>query len=54
VSVRHLLARGADPALTDEQGHTALDLCGPEHRHLPNPGHDEVAAILAPRTPDRP
>lgn len=45
-SVRHLLARGADPTLTDDDGLTALELCGPEHRYLPSPGHDEVAAIL--------
>lgn len=35
-SVRHLLARGADPALTDHHGRTALDLCDDA----------EVAALL--------
>jgi ankyrin repeat protein len=50
-SVRHLLARGADPALNDEDGHTALDFTGPELAYTRNPGHDEVAAILAPLTP---
>ncbi len=37
-SVRHLLARGADPTLTDDDGLTALELCGPDHRYLPGPG----------------
>lgn len=46
-SVRHLLARGADPTLTDDEGRTAFDLCRPEHRYQSGPGHDEVAAILA-------
>jgi uncharacterized protein len=45
-SVQRLLSHGADPQLTDEQGHTALDLCQPGHRYLDNPGHDEVDAIL--------
>lgn len=49
-SVRHLLARGADATLTDDHGRTALDLCAPEHRYMSHPGHDEVAAILAPLT----
>lgn len=52
-SVRHLLARGADPTVTDEEGHTALDTCSPAHRYMNHPGHDEVAAILAPLTPQR-
>lgn len=49
-SVRHLLARGADPTLTDDDGLTALELCGPDHRYLPGPGHEQVAAILTPLT----
>jgi ankyrin repeat protein len=43
--VRHLLHRGADPTLKDDDGHTALTLCQ-EHRYEPGPGHDEVAAML--------
>lgn len=50
-SVRHLLACGSDPTLTDDDGLTALELCGLDHRYLPGPGHDEVAAILSPLTP---
>lgn len=50
-SVRHLLVRGADPALTDDEGHTALDLAAPELAYVHGPAHDEVAAILAPLTP---
>jgi len=53
-SVRHLLARGADPTLKDDNGRTALDLCRSVHPSLPNPGHDEVAAILAAPTPSPP
>lgn len=52
-SVRHLLARGADPTLVDGDGHTALDLCGPELRYMDRPSHDEVAEILRPLTPKR-
>lgn len=47
-SVRHLLARGADPTLKDDDGLTAMELCGPEHRSA---GHYEVATILTPLTP---
>jgi uncharacterized protein len=49
-SVRHLLARGADPSLEDHDGHTALDLTGPDLAYMRNAAHDEVAAILAPLT----
>jgi ankyrin repeat protein len=49
-SVRRLLEHGADPDLRDEHGRTALDLCQPAHRHLENPGHDEVDLILRPLT----
>jgi ankyrin repeat protein len=49
-SVRRLLEHGADPNLRDDQGRTALDLCQRAGRHLDNPGHDEVAAILRPLT----
>jgi ankyrin repeat protein len=45
-SVQRLLSHGADPQLTDEHGHTALDLCQPGHRYLDDPEHDEVDAIL--------
>jgi ankyrin repeat protein len=48
-SVRHLLDRGADPTLTDHEGHTALDLCQGEQLHQPSPAHDQVAALLTPR-----
>jgi ankyrin repeat protein len=51
-SVRHLLACGADPALSDEDGRNALDLTGPDLAYMRNPAHDEVAAILAPLTPN--
>jgi ankyrin repeat protein len=47
-SVRHLLDRGADPTLADDEGHTALDLCQGEHRDHPTPAHDQVAALLTP------
>jgi ankyrin repeat protein len=50
-SVRHLLARGADPTLKDEDGHTALDFTGPDLAYMRNAAHDEVAAILGPLTP---
>ena len=46
-SVRLLLERGADPTLRDRQGRSALELCQGEHRYLPGPGHDEVAAVLS-------
>lgn len=52
-SVRHLLARGADPTLTDDRGRTALDLCAPANRYMPTAAHDEVATILAAVTPQR-
>ncbi|MEN0014935.1 MAG: ankyrin repeat domain-containing protein [Solirubrobacteraceae bacterium] len=45
-STRHLLARGADPTLSDDEGNTALDLCQGQHRYLPGRHHDEVAEIL--------
>lgn len=50
-SVRRLLARGANPTITDDEGHTPLDMCSPEHRYMNRPGHDEVAQILASLTP---
>jgi hypothetical protein len=49
-SVRHLLARSADPALKDEHRRTALDFTGPDLAYMRSPAHDEVAAILAPLT----
>lgn len=50
-SVRHLLARGADPNVRDSTYHrTALDWCQPEYRYLDHPGHDEVDALLRPIT----
>lgn len=49
-SVRHLLARSADPALKDEHGRTALDFTGSDLAYMRSPAHDEVAAILAPLT----
>ncbi|UTI63917.1 ankyrin repeat domain-containing protein [Paraconexibacter antarcticus] len=45
-SVRHLLERGADPAATDGEGRTPVDLCQGELRYLPGPHHDEVLALL--------
>ncbi len=48
-----LLDRGADPTLKDDEGRTAMDLCQGEHRYLPGPAHDKVAALLrAPHIPD--
>jgi ankyrin repeat protein len=50
-SVGHLLARGADPNLKDENGNPPLDLCRRARReHEDHTGHDQVEAILAPRT----
>lgn len=50
-SVRHLLARGADPTVRDPQHHrTPLEWCRPEYRYLDDPGHAEVEAILRPLT----
>jgi ankyrin repeat protein len=44
-SVRHLLARDADPNLRDPEHHrTALEWC--QHRDLDGPDHGEVEAIL--------
>jgi len=53
-SVRLLLERGADHTLRDGEGRSAPDLCQGEHRYLPGPGHDEVAAMLSavPRSTD--
>ncbi len=45
-SVRLLLQRGADPALRDGEGRTALDLCERERRDGPGPGYDEVSRLL--------
>lgn len=51
-SVRALLAHGADPAGRDADGHTALDHCewGRATTTADPTGHDEVAALLRPRT----
>jgi ankyrin repeat protein len=52
-AVRHLLARGADPALCDTRfGATPLGWC--EHRHGevgPSDAHEEIERILGPVTP---
>lgn len=45
-AVRHLLARGADPAAKDGEGRAPIDLCQGEHRYLPGPHHDEVLTLL--------
>lgn len=46
-SVRALLAHGADPALRDRDGHTALDLCRLGKADYPGRvGFDQVEAIL--------
>ncbi|PZS29652.1 MAG: hypothetical protein DLM59_12460 [Pseudonocardiales bacterium] len=47
-SVRHLLARGADPTRCDTRYHsTPLDWCRHEHANAgESPGHDAVEAIL--------
>lgn len=52
-SVRHLLARGADPALRDTTFHsTALGWCRNEHENRgDSPGHTLVEGILAPVSP---
>jgi hypothetical protein len=49
-SVRHLLDRGADPALADDEGHTPLDLCHGKHRYRPSVAHEQVAALLTATT----
>ncbi|PZR93405.1 MAG: hypothetical protein DLM67_13675 [Candidatus Nephthysia bennettiae] len=54
-SVRHLLARGADPNLRDTNyGGAPLGWCRHEHENVgASPRHDEVEAILEPlTTPD--
>ncbi|MEP7020964.1 MAG: ankyrin repeat domain-containing protein [Pseudonocardiales bacterium] len=54
-SVRHLLARGADPNLRDTNyGSPPLGWCRHEHENVgASPRHDEVEAILEPlTTPD--
>lgn len=52
-SVRHLLARGADPARRDTRFHsTPLGWCRHQREQMgPGHGHDRVAEILEPRTP---
>jgi ankyrin repeat protein len=48
-SVRHLLARGADPNLRAADGHTPLELCRRGRAGSATPErHDEVEAILRP------
>jgi ankyrin repeat protein len=50
-SVGHLLARGADPNLKDENGHTPLDLCRlARDAHEDRTRHQQVEAILTART----
>lgn len=50
-SVRHLLARGADPSIRDSRhNRTALEWCQRELRYLDSPSHDEVDKILRPIT----
>lgn len=48
-SVRHLLARGADPARIDTTYHSSpLGWCRHQHEEMgDSPGHEEVEAILA-------
>jgi ankyrin repeat protein len=46
LSVKHLLALGADPNVRDGKDRTALEYCRPEHRYLDSPAHDQVEAIL--------
>ena len=47
-SVRHLLARGADPNVRDAHGQTALDCCRQGRRAVADTrGHDEAEALLA-------
>ena len=48
--VRRLLAHGADPNLSDEQGRTPLVLCRHGRAADDRPARDEVEAILAPLT----
>jgi ankyrin repeat protein len=53
-SVRHLLAHGADPARRDTRFHsTPLGWCRHQREQVgPGHGHDQVAEILEPLTPD--
>jgi hypothetical protein len=53
-SVRCLLAHGADPNLSDDEGRTPLDLCRQGRRGDDRPERDEVEAILARVTSTRP
>lgn len=55
-SVRHLLARGADPARRDTRfSSTPLGWCRQGREEAgPGHGHDEVENILAPITPENP
>ena len=46
-SVRRLLAHGADPELSDEQGRTPLELCRQRRCRRRTPERDEVESILA-------
>lgn len=54
-SVRHLLARGADPARRDTRfDGTPLDWCRHRRDEIgPGAGHDEVERLLVPCTPDQ-
>ncbi len=53
-SVRHLLARGADPSRRDTRfGSTPLGWCRHQQEQTgPDHGHDEAEQILAPITPE--
>jgi len=53
-SVRRLLAHGADPNLSDDEGQTPLALCRLGRRGDNRAERDEVEAILAPLTANRP
>lgn len=55
-SVRHLLARGADPTRRDARfDSTPLGWCRHQRNEVgPGHGHDEVEQALAPITPNRP
>jgi uncharacterized protein len=53
-SVRRLLAHGADPNLSDDEGQTPLGLCRLCRRGDNRAARDEVEAILAPVTAGRP